>query len=231
MMRFNTNLLAAVVAASALTSPVRAEVVYDSLGTAATAGYSELNANSPIFGDSITLASGGRLTAVGASLYNSSSGGNTGPILTGTMALKIYDNTIPYAEGVLAQPLLGSANVTWDFGVGGLPAGYYAVDTFDLSALNLMLPQEILITQQFTQTQGTSLRNGFVLFNNSPVGSSPNSVYIKSATTAEGLHTFLGNPGQVGYKVEVESTVPDMGTTLYMLSAVFGLLPIARRFR
>src|SRR4051812_41616574 len=72
---------------------------YDTVTTAAAAGYSEPNTNIPIFGDAITLSQNGTLGQVGFDLFNSSSGGNTGSILTGTMNIKIYDNTTPYASG------------------------------------------------------------------------------------------------------------------------------------
>jgi len=199
--------LAAVVCLLAANSSQAQIFVYDNLGTAATAAYSQANANNPVFGDQLTLSQGGVLSGIGASLYNSST--SAGSILTGTMLFRIYDNTVAYTGGVISNPLLGSTTVLWDFTAdGGLPAGYYATDVFDLSALNLTLPQNILITQFFTQTSGTSTRNGFVLFSNPTVGSSPPDVYLESATTAAGLYTFTGNPGQIGYQVQL---VPEPG--------------------
>jgi hypothetical protein len=181
--------------------------VYDNLSTPATAGYSELNANNPIFGDSLTLSQPGTLAVLGISIYNSSSGGNTGTILTGTLQVSFYDNTIAYGGGPITQPLLGQTTVNIDFtSGGGLPAGYYTTGTIDLSSLNLLLPQNILVTQQFTETSGASTRNGVVLFNNPVVGSSPNTVYINSSGTAQGLYTFTGNPGQFGYSISVTPT-------------------------
>lgn len=196
-------LLAAVVSTPAQT------VVYDNLTTAATAGYSEPNLNNPIFGDSLTLAQGGTASIFGFTLFNSSSGGNTGSILSGTMLVKFYDNTLPYAGGVLSNPLLGSTTVSLNFSGSPLPAGYYTTASVDLTSLGIVVPQNILVTQQFTQTAGTSTRNGFVLMSDPVVGSSPNTVYIKSTATAEGLYTFSGNPGQVGYSLEV---VPEPAT-------------------
>ena len=46
-------------------------VVYDNLGTGATAGYGEANANHPIFGDALNLSQGGQLSTVGLSVKRS----------------------------------------------------------------------------------------------------------------------------------------------------------------
>ncbi len=185
-------------------------VVYENTTNAALAGYSEPNANNPIFGDALNLTQGGHLGNVGLTLFNSSSGGNTGSILTGTMTLNIYNNTVPYAGGSLSasDPLIASVLLTWNFSPGGLAAGFYTIGTFDLTSLNIIVPQNIFVTQQFTQTSGTSTRNGVILFPNPVVGSSPANVYISSSATAEGLYTFSGNPNQFGYHIEVQ-VVPE----------------------
>jgi len=190
---------------TAATVAVQAQtVVYDNLSTTATAGYSQPNVDLPVFGDSLTLAQPGVLTWFSASLYNSTSGGNSGSILTGTMEIKFYDNTVPYTGGAIANPLLATGIMPWDFTAdGGLPAGYYATDEVDFSFLNVYLPQEVLVTQQFTMTDGTSTRNGLTLFSDPVTGSSPDTVYISSSTTPPDLYTFGGNPGQFGYRIEV----------------------------
>jgi hypothetical protein len=185
-------------------------IVYDNLSTSATAGYSEANANNPIFGDALNLTSGGQLTIFGCSLYNSTSGGNAGSITNGTMVVNFYDNTVAYAGGAITGALLGTASLPWDFsGSGGLVAGFYTTDTFDLTSLNITLTQNILVTQQFTETVGNSTRNGVVLFGDPTTGSSPATVFISSSATAAGLYTFSGNPGQFAYQVQV---VPEPST-------------------
>jgi hypothetical protein len=220
--------LAAVGCLLAATSSSQAQIfAYDNLSTPATAGYSELNANNPVFGDQLTLSQGGTLSTIGASLYNSTSGGNTGSILTGSMLFSIYDNTVPYAGGAITGSLLGSATVAWDFTAGGgLLPGFYAVDTFNLTSLNITIPQNILITQRFTLTGGTSTRNGFVLFSNPTIGSSPANVYISSTATPAGLYTFSGNPGQVGYQIQL---VPEPTTFALAGLGAASLLLFRRR--
>jgi len=228
-MKIKTYLsLAVTVCLLTLTLPSQAQlVVYDNLGTAATAGYSEANANNPTFGDQLTLSQGGVLSSISASLFNSTSGGNTGSILSGNMLIRIYDNTTAYTGGVIANNLLGSQTVTWDFtGGGGLAAGFFSTETFDFSGLNLTLPQNILITQTFTLTAGTSTRTGFVLFGNSTSGSSPANVYIQSSSTAAGLYSFTGNPSQVGYTVQL---VPEPSAFALAGLGALGLLIRRRR--
>jgi hypothetical protein len=162
------------------------------------------------------------------SFYNSSSGGNTGSILAGTVTINIYDNTTAYAGGALSSdPLLGTATATVNFG-SGLAPGFFSTASFDLSALNINVPQNIFITQQFTETSGTSLRNGVVLFNNPTIGSSPASVYINSGATPEGLYTFGGgNPNQFGYHVEV--VVAPEPSTLALAGLAVAVLVFRRR--
>jgi hypothetical protein len=207
-------------------------VVYENIGTnSPLAGYSEPNANNPIFGDALNLTQGGRLGNVGLTLFNSTSGGNAGAILTGTTTLNIYNNTVPYAGGSLSasDPLVASVLLNWSFSGSGLPAGFFSVGTFDLTSLNITVPQNIFVTQQFAQLTGTSINNGVVLFPNPSIGSSPANVYISSSATPEGLYTFSGgNPNQFGYHIEVQVVPEPTSLTLAGLGAA-ALLVFRRR--
>jgi hypothetical protein len=177
--------------------------VYDSLNTSVTIGTSDSSANNPIHGDTLTLLAAGTLKNFGLTLFNSSSGGNIGSILAGTTTVKFYDNTIPYTSGTITKPLLGTAFINWDFTGNPLTAGFFDTQVVDLSGLNIVLTTNVLVTQQFTQTSGTSTRWGVVLMSAPLVGSSPNTVFISSAATSPGLYTFSGNPGQVGYQIDI----------------------------
>src|SRR5690242_1424290 len=115
----------------ALTSQAQT-VVYENLSNpnAALAGYSEPNANNPIFGDALNLAQGGNLGLVGLTLFNSTAGGNTGAILSGTTTLNIYNNTVPYTGvGSLSasDPLIASVLLNWSFSGSGLQAGFFTI--------------------------------------------------------------------------------------------------------
>ena len=202
--------------------------VYDNLSTAASAGYSQANSAFPVFGDTLTLASGGQIESIGFSIYNSSSGGNTGAILTGNMVFNFYDNTTAYSGGAITGPLLGTATIPIDFtSSGGLAAGFYETETDDISAQNITVPLDILVTQQFTETSGASTRNGVILLGNPTVGSSPSTVYISSTSTSAGLYTFSGNAGQFGYTVTL---VPEP-SAVALAGLGFSLWALVRRSR
>lgn len=201
-------------------------VVYDNLPPTASAlvGYTEPNGNNPIFGDQLTLAQAGTLARIGLTLFNASTGGNVGSITEGTTLLSIYDNTIPYSGGPITGSLLGTATLPWDFGSDPLPAGFYSWEFWDISDLGITVPQNILITQQFTLTSGDSARNGVVLLSGSPVGSSPANVYISSSSTPANLYTIGGN-GQLGLFV----AIPEPATMSIFGVGLCGLLAMRRR--
>ncbi len=216
------SILLAAVGALLTVSASRAQVtVYDTVTPNPSAGYGEANDNSPIFGDALNLSQAGQLQQLGFDLFNTTTGGNSGTINTGTMDIEIYDNTVPYSGGSLAasDPLIAGINFNLDFtGGGGLPAGFFTrITSNDLTSLSITLPQHIFITQQFTETDGDSTANGTVLSGtNSAVGSSPATVYINSDATPEDLYTFGGgNLNQFAFEVSVlPASVPEPATWL-----------------
>jgi len=139
----------------------------------------------------------------GASLFNSAAGGNTGSILAGNMTISFYDNTIPYTSGPINNPLLGTAVISWDFTLNPLVAGSSRTKIVDLSSLNIVLTTNVLVTQQFNQTSGASIRWGVSLRQNPIIGSSPNTVFISSSSLLPGLYTITGNPGQAAYQIDI----------------------------
>ncbi len=210
------SLLIILASLAAISSSHAQTVVYDNLSGGATAGYGEANANNPIFGDALNLSQGGQLSTLGLSVFNPGTAGNAGTILAGNLTINIYNNTTAYAGGALSSlPLLGTVNEALNYGSSGLPINNYTLESFNLTALNINLPQHILITQQFTETSGTATANGIVLFGDPTIGSSPENVYINSSATPEGLYNFGSSlASQFGYHVEV-LVVPEPSTLAF----------------
>jgi hypothetical protein len=128
---------------------------------------------------------------------------------------------------VLNNPLLGTATVTWDFtGLGGLTPQHFSPNYYNLTSLNINLTQHILITQQFTETSGTSIRNGVAIYSNPTTGSSPNTLYLNSSADPEGLYTLVPYSGQFGYQIQI---VPEPGTFALASLAASALLIFHRR--
>lgn len=181
-------------------------IVYSNTTTATTAGFSTPYADNATFGDTMTLTQGGLLQSLAFSIFNSTTGGNTGIITTCSVLVNLYDNTVAYAGGPITNPLVGSINFNVDFGAG-LNAGFFSIVTSnDLTGLNINLPTQLLMTQNLTQTgTSNSVRTGVVLLSNPTVGSSPNTVYIQSAANPANLYTINGgaNPGQFAYQISV----------------------------
>jgi hypothetical protein len=225
------SIFLAAVGALLTVSASQAQVtVYDTVTPNPSAGYGEVNDNNPIFGDALNLSQAGQLQQLQFDLFNTTTGGNSGTIQTGTMDIEIYDNTVPYSGGSLtaSDPLIGSINFNLDFtGGGGLPVGFFTrITSNDLTSLNINLPQNIFITQQFTEIDGDSISNGTILSGtNSAVGSSPGTVYISSDATPEDLYTFGGgNLNQFAFAVAViPAAVPEPATWLGA-SLVSGLI-------
>ena len=229
-------LLVAVAALVGLSATQAQVIVYDTVTPNPSAGYGEVNDNNPIFGDALNLSQAGQLQQLRFDLFNTTTGGNSGTIQTGSMDIEIYDNTIPYTGGSLSgsNPLLASLNFNLDFsGGGGLPAGFFTrITTNDLTSFGIDLPQNIFITQQFTEIDGDSISNGTVLSGtNSAFGSSPANVYISSDATPEDLYTFGGgNLNQFAFEVSViPAAVPEPAT--WLGASLVGGLIVSRLIR
>jgi hypothetical protein len=223
--RLTNPLFAFALLGAVATASAQSTIVYDNFIPGASGLDGDYNSTHPIFGSPVTLTQGGTLSAIGLMLWNPQTGGN-GSILTGTMQINFYDNSSPYTGGVLASlPLWGTANVTWDFTAGGgLAPGAYATKYFDLTAFNITVPQDIFVTQQFTETSGSSLLNG-VAFQGVPlVGASPDQVYIKTDGSGENLFTGY----RVGYSLAITS-VPEPSTLA--MSVLGGLALLLKRRR
>lgn len=204
-------------------------VVFNNLESTATTGFSRAKTENPTYGAALTLAQGGRLQEIYFSIFNSTSGtpANTGSITGGVMTLNIYDNTTPYSgSGAITNPVLATISANLDYSADPLPAGFYLTDGFTgLNSLNIVLPQNVIVTQTFAQT-GTSTRNGYVAFAPDLVGSSDGTVFLSSSALAPGYYNLGTSPNFVDATPGYYIVVPEP-TSLAALS--LGGLVLRRR--
>lgn len=147
-----------------------ASLVYQ-MATAA-AGYSWVKATSGnrIIGDYITPAAGGTLSDFTCTLYNPTTGGNTGNIDAGTLTVGFH-NFDPNTG--LITSTIGGFSGTFDFTGDPLLAGYYTTLSYTgIESLAINLPStDYLVTTQF-DTTGNSLRQGVIFGGAAAIGSS-----------------------------------------------------------
>jgi hypothetical protein len=182
--------------------------VYDNMSGSPIGAYAQQTVNNAVFGDALTLAHAGTLNTLTLTLYNSPA--STGSVEAGNMLVNFYDNSTPYTGGTIANPVLGSVSFAIDFAPGGLSRGLGARITEDLSAYNISLTTEILITQQFEMTSGSAEWLGVLRFPDPTTGSSPDTVYIASSTVSAGLYSFSTTVAQFGYTL----TIPEPSAAL-----------------
>ncbi len=225
------KVLLVALATVAVASQAQAVIVYDNLTapSAVAASTSSLDLNQ-IWGDSVTLTSGGILDSFSFTIFNSTNGGaNTNSILTATVQCLFFDNTVPYTTGDLQTtlPFFGGFNGNVNFGTGLAP-GFFSVVTFNnLAALNITVGQNLFITQQVTASTGGSTRMGVVTFNPDTVGTGTSGSFYRQTGATEGLVNFGAGTttNNIGYRVDV---VPEP-TSMIALAA--GAAFIARRRR
>lgn len=212
-------------------SPRLAGDVYNNTNPAAAAnfGFSSTSLTS-IFGDRVTTTGTGILDQNDFTIFNSSSGGATRPLLTASFNVCHYDAatnppppTTPfgcYTTGVV------------NFGAG-LATGFFSIVTVTgLAPANINVSTtDVLITQQvasstFGAGAGTS-RLGIASLDPPTIGSSTNVMYINSSTVGPAGYYNIGNPpanANPGYRI----TLPEP-STLALLG--LGSLALIRRRR
>ena len=190
-------------------------VVYSNISNGPTGGYSQAYPPASEIGDELLMTAGGILDSVDFSVYNGAS--SAGPLQTADLILNFYNQvgvSFVWAGGLTFNGV--------DFGVGGLPAGYFS--TFSLSNISavstITLTNDVLATLTISNLGGGANRVGQVLMNPPTVGSSTDDFY------KDGLwYWFGGNPvANFYWQIDV---VPEPATL--SLLALGGLAMMRRR--
>ena len=172
-------------------------VIYSNTASAANAGTSSLDLNTR-WGDSLHMTGSGVLDEFSLTVFNSSSSGNTGSILTYEVEVLFYR--------LADTSFVGGFSGTINFGAG-LNPGFYSVVTFTgLSGLGIDLDTaDVLATQKRLSHTGTSFRMGVASLVPVTIGSSDLSFYKDDPSSPPaGFYTFSsGAPADLGYQVVI----------------------------
>ena len=161
-------------------------------------------------GDRVTTTASGVLEEFDFTVYNA--GTNSGALFTSTHNIEFYD-------GPSGIPL-GGFNVNSSY--TGLNPGYYSIVSLTgLSALNLSLPTDVIVTQQMTAHTGTTNKLGVVIFDPPTVGSSAPDFYVSASDIAAGWYTLSGVNANLGYRINVTNPVPARTSTWGSLKALY----------
>jgi hypothetical protein len=210
-------------------------VIYDNIASPsavnAAGSIADLGA---IWGDRVTTIDTGYLDSISLSIFNSTTG-NTNPILTTDLNIRIYDAVTFNPADALANTPLVSFTGGVNFGTG-LNPGSYSIVTFtnlraflnagspDLSTTNLM------VTQQLANVTGGSTRAGIVTFTNDNIGTQyiNNNNWFRQPTGGAGGYFAFGAPASNRIAMSL-SAVPEPGTAGFLVSMASLAIAFSRR--
>jgi hypothetical protein len=188
-----------------LQSPAAGSDIYSNILSPAIAAISSTSLAS-VWGDRVTTVGTGVWSEQDFTIYNS--GSSAGPLLTATVAVNAYN----YATSAL----IGGFTTNINFGVGGLPAGFYTIVTvtgIDPLVINLNV-NDIVVTQNITAKTGTANRLGVALLDPVTIGLSLNTMYINSSTVGPaGYYTVGTGNANPGYRINALQAVPTQPST------------------
>ena len=199
-------------------TPRGGNVVYSNTSSAANAATSSSNLNTR-WGDRLNMTGTGVLQDFSFTMFNSTSGGNTGSLLTAQVELRFYRQS--------DSSLIGGFSGNVNFGTG-LNAGFFSTITFtNLAGLGIDLDTaNIFVTQQRLSHTGATTRLGIASLSPVTIGTSPVDFYRDDPSAPPaGFYVFSGGavPADLGYQVVVPTPA---GASLLGLG---GLLAARRR--
>jgi hypothetical protein len=201
-----------------------ASVVYQANAIGSGSSWAKATSGNRTTGDYITPTAGGTLSDFSCAFFNSTSGGNTGTVTSGTVTVtfNLFDTT----NGLITSTIGGFVG-SFDFSSSPLAAGYYTTLNYTgLEGLTtpIVLPAgtDLLVTQQYT-TVGTSTRQGTIYGGAATVGFSAfdatSGTFYQSGTgTAAGYYAFAS---------PINNLYLTVGTIAVPEPTAMGLLPVA----
>lgn len=169
--------------------------VYDNSTSTTALAFSSTEVTTRTYGDELFLTSGGLLSEMKFSVFNS--GSSAGALLSATVAVELLD--------AATSASLGSFSTVVGFGATGLSPGFYSVATItNLESLSILLSTtNVLVKQRITAKTGTASRTGIVSLSPPTVGSSPAYFFQSSPTVAAGFYTSASGNVNVLYQLAV----------------------------
>ena len=178
--------------------------IYSNITSAPAFGFSSTDLNST-WGDELFPVGTGTLDQNDFTIFNS--GSSAGALLTATVNVNLFDGP--------SATFLGGYNTAINFG-SGLPPGFFTIVTVtNLAGLGIVVPSDVVITQQLAAKTGTASRLGIAGLSPITLGASVPSMYISSLTVgAPGFYTLNGiASADPGYRLATLEAVPSKSTT------------------
>ncbi len=216
-------------------------VVYDNLAapSAVSAATSSADLNAT-WGDRITTTDTGYFDRIGVSVFNSTTGGNTLPILTATLNFGIYDAATFDATNLANNTALFAFTGNVNFGAG-LNPGFFTTVTFtglnaffgDAATAFSTTNQNFMVTQRLSNITGGSLRAGVVTFTVDNIGSqylANDNFYRNFPATPVSGYVAFGAPTSNRLAQNFGVTIPEPASgAAILLVGIAGVFARRRR--
>lgn len=208
-------------------------VVYDVLDAPSVVNAAVSSGDlSATFGDDVIMTDTGILDEFSFTVFNSTTGGNTGQIVTTDINVNFFDAATFNPADLSSNTAIGGFTGSLDFSGlagGGLDPGFFITASFTglfPAGINLNTT-DLIVTQQLDNITGGTTRVGVAFFDTQNIGGGDAANWYASATDfADGFYTF-GFDANMGYNILV--TIPEPATTGLFGMALLGACVVRRR--